>query len=163
MANVFSAVNEAPLWRMPNNSHHRISSPVLESLEDDIARVATLQDGWYGNGSVGVGPEVLSRTRSTAKKIGQVRGLTAPELTPTDNGTVSMEWETASISVYIEIGKSRMNGFIEIDGQEPTILPNVSEFSDGFFETIGELLRPSRGLSFALGGGSTGELVAFAS
>jgi hypothetical protein len=137
----------------------RVSSPVLSSIENDLAIISELADGWYGVGSVSVSESVLGRARQTAKIIAGVRGLGAPEITPTPNGTVSFEWETENTSVYIEIGRTRMNGFLKVAGDEATILPSAGELPKVFFQGLSELLAPSRGSSFALPEGSASETV----
>jgi len=48
------------------------------------------------------------------------------EITPTENGTVSLEWITEGSDVYLEIGETRVNGFIR-KGEQTTVMSGGKE------------------------------------
>lgn len=154
-ANVFSVAATRPLPQL-SVVVDRVSSPFLHSLERDLAPIRDLQNGWHGVGSVRISNQVIERVVGLGKTIATVKGLPAPDVTPNSHGTVSLEWDNENISLYVEIGKTRMNGFLKVAGYDPIMIPSVSELSESFFQTIGELLSPSLGVSFTLSEGRVG-------
>jgi len=155
-ANVFQTGAPSPNWRDLQSVRSEFArSWVRKSIADDLRRIDELQDGWLGAGSLGVSKDVVANVEKTAEAIANTRGLSAPEVTPTTHGTVSLEWENSSMHVYIEIGKTRSNGFLNLQGSEPILFSNCNDFSNPFFSVISELLNPSKGLSVSLPEGST--------
>jgi hypothetical protein len=115
-------------------------SPLLAIMDG----VANLPDGWYGGGSKRISREVIERTRKIVSMISATPGMADPELTPNPNGTISLEWESPMGEVYLEIGKTRMNGFYQIIGSGPMTIPDMPLATPTFLGSINELLYPAQ-------------------
>ena len=117
------------------------SVPSLQT-RNRIARIRSLQDGWEGPWSIRVDDSILQRAVSALEVIAKVETLPDPEITPNDNGTISFEWENTRLCIYLEIGKTRIEGFIQskFAGTIPLSSP---EPSLELFEGFSEILNPS--------------------
>ena len=115
-----------------------------------LAEISRLQDGWYGPGSVAVTAAVLKRVRETLSVINQVRNLPSPEVTPNPNGTISLEWESSRASIFVEIGQTKMNGFIEGAAFGSVLIPELTNLRRDF-QSLAEVLNPSSGMTLSHG------------
>lgn len=117
------------------------SVPSLQT-RNRITRIRSLQDGWEGPSSIRVEDVILQRAVSALEVIAKVKTLPDPEITPNDNGTISFEWETTNLCIYLEIGRTRTEGFIQ--SKFAGIIPLSSpEPSLELFEGFSEILNPS--------------------
>jgi hypothetical protein len=158
-ANVYSVGSTLPAeWSRVYEALPLLSvdAHVPEAMERDITVIASLTDGWLGAESVRVGDAVLNRTRQAALLISRVKGLSAPDVSPNPQGTISLEWESESTVIYLEIGDSKMAGFIQIAGMAPLVLP-VEDLTISFFAGLKDLLSPAKGLSISISEGYVGE------
>lgn len=114
-----------------------------------LAELAKLEDGWYDQDSVGISPLVIERSRNVIERALQA-GLPKPELTPTLHGTISVEWETINASVYLEIGRTKMNGFLRTRGNEPTLISDVNVLPDMLYSDLNSIISPKNPASIAL-------------
>lgn len=144
MANVYS-VGPEPQDKSSSPRGY-LNMGVLVPMMRDIDLIELLRDGWHGNGSLKVGPVVLKRTREAAEVISQIEGLSGPYISPNPQGTISLEWESDRGSVSVEIGRTRVAGFIDIAGQEPVSIRS-QQLDLNYFAQIKEIISPSLGLS----------------
>jgi hypothetical protein len=75
---------------------------------DDIA---ALKDNWDGYGALAPTRESCSYARSFLANA--TDGIPIPEVNPTSNGTINLEWKSDSGTAFFEIGKTRYSGHIE--------------------------------------------------
>lgn len=88
----------------------KAGSATSVALFGDLSRpqlvsIGMLGDGWNGHGSLAPSPESLE---SIGRLLTQLPAeLSSPDLTPNDNGTISVEWENARGYVHLEVGATR--------------------------------------------------------
>jgi hypothetical protein len=132
------------MFRPPVLFEQLYASTSVPSLQtrNRIARIRTLRDGWAGPSSIQIDELVLQRAVSALEVIAKSKTLPDPEITPNDNGTISFEWENANLCIYLEIGKTRVKGFIQ--SKFAGLIPlSYSEPSVELFEGFSEILNPS--------------------
>jgi hypothetical protein len=47
-------------------------------------------------------------------------------------------------AVYLEVGKTRLNGFLQLAGQQPVQIPNMDQVPTSFLRGVAELLYPAQ-------------------
>jgi|ERR1700733_12765264 len=119
------------------------------SVLSTLASIGKLEDGWYGNDSVGISPIVVERAKSVIENSLQA-GLPKPDITPTLHGTISVEWESRNASIYLEIGRTKMNGFLRTEGNEPTLISDVAVIPDALYADLSSIISPRNTVSIAL-------------
>ncbi len=106
-----------------------------------IADLMRLKDGWFGEGSVAIDDKIIDRVAAALALISRVRNLPRPEVTPTANGTVSLEWSNDSLSIYLELGKTKMIGFLQ--GSITGLVPlDIKSLPISLFQVFSDLLNP---------------------
>lgn len=63
-------------------------------------------------------------------------GLSLPEVTPNSNRTLSLEYEVGGRTIYLEVGNTKMTGFISMEVDK--LLPYTDVFSSDVYSTIKE-------------------------
>ena len=139
------------------------SNRCFDLSQERLLEFRHLSDGWNGPNSVGVLAEVLSRVELALHVVKSIPTLPEPELTPTNHGTISLEWASKHAEVYIEVGKTRMSGFIKGEGGRLTLLSGMKPTEETFFRSLSEMLSPTAGTTvssvrFASAGRTTGML-----
>ncbi len=74
-------------------------------LEEELAHLSELEDGWAG-------PDSLAPTQQTVNHVQvlletHLSYLPFPDITPNENGTVSLEWFRDSGYVLLEVGLTK--------------------------------------------------------
>jgi hypothetical protein len=144
----------APTWDLAG-----VSLRNEKALEERLFTIHQLEDGWHGLGSIRVTQSVLDRVRQASSFIAMTKKLPAPEVTPNSNGTISLEWENDLMSIYLEIGRTRINGFLQSKAGEITVIPDTSELHIGFFKELSEIFSPSVGETFTNAISRTNEIL----
>lgn len=125
-----------------------LSSPTAgwslrQGMFNDIHAFRQLEDGWLGPGSHGIPKETADYVTNVTHMLSQVAGLPNPELTPTQNGTISFEWESGRGEVYVEFGKTRISGFVRVDDSPTQYFADVNSLQPTFYTEIRDMLYPS--------------------
>lgn len=91
--------------------------PAITISAEPLAAEATLQElsrlkkDWDGYGALPITPDSCAHAQrflaATAPE------MTAPEITPTSNGTITFEWASPEGDALIEIGRTRYSGHIQ--------------------------------------------------
>lgn len=137
-------------WPTTSMTFEYLNSRKNPSLDDRLAAIRELADGWHGHGSMRIADSVIQRVQEAVVLINQAGNLPVPEITPTSNGTISLEWENTIVSIYVEIGRTRMNGFIEGQSTGLIVIPDIHVMDRDFFRALGEIFTPSVGSTFTL-------------
>jgi hypothetical protein len=95
----FRAVPALPITAEPVNAQ-----ALLQELAD-------LRRDWDGYGALPVTPDSCAHAQRFLAVAPQ--GMTAPEITPTSNGTITFEWESGEGDALLEIGRTRYSGHIQ--------------------------------------------------
>ena len=91
--------------------------PALIVTSEPLAAQATLQElsklkkDWDGYGALPITPDSCAHAQRLLAATPQ--GMTAPEITPTSNGTITFEWTSSEGDALIEIGRTRYSGHIQ--------------------------------------------------
>ena len=85
------------------------SEPV--TAQTMLQELAKLKKDWDGYGALPVTPDSCLHAQRFLAATPQ--GMTAPEITPTSNGTITFEWESSEGNALIEIGRTRYSGHIQ--------------------------------------------------
>jgi hypothetical protein len=94
------------LWLMPVPIS---TEPV--TAQAVLQEIAKLKMDWDGYGALPVTPDSCSHAQRFLAATPQ--GMKAPEITPTSNGTITLEWESSEGNALIEIGRTRYSGHIQ--------------------------------------------------
>lgn len=92
---------------VPNSSDLLSAQVLLEQL-------GQLKEDWDGYGGLAVAPDVCAHAQRFLAFSPQ--GMLVPEVNPTSNGTVSLEWASNVGDAYLEIGRTRYSGHIQSRG-----------------------------------------------
>lgn len=76
-----------------------------------LQELAKLKKDWDGYGALPVTPDSCAHAQRFLAVTPQ--GMTAPEITPTSNGTITFEWESSEGDAMLEIGRTRYSGHIQ--------------------------------------------------
>ncbi len=84
-----------------------------QSMSADLVleELAKLKPDWDGYGALPIAPEGFLNARTFLART--PRGMLTPEISPTSNGTISLEWESGDGDAYLEIGRTRFSGHIQ--------------------------------------------------
>lgn len=88
------------------------------TAHDIIDELGGLQFNWDGYGGLPITPE----SRISAHRLMNVAApaMLSPEISPSSNGTIALEWKSNDGDAYIEIGRTRYSGHIQRK-QGPTV------------------------------------------
>lgn len=101
-----------PCIAIPYAAAHQVER--YNQLIRQLDELSQLTDNWDGYGGAAIDPSALSQARRLlGAHIRNTRDLGMPEITPTANGTVALEWQEASGDALVEIGATRISGFIK--------------------------------------------------
>ena len=87
------------------------STPQLRNISDfschklvqEIQNFAGLEENWDGEGALPVIKEVRENSVEAIRRLYRIWG--EPEVTPSSNGTVILEWFHGDVEFYLEVGK----------------------------------------------------------
>jgi hypothetical protein len=94
------------------------------TIQQLIEGLGKLQENWDGYGALPV----------THESCVFAQGLVAiapammpnPEVTPTSNGTIGLEWESRNGDAYLEIGRTRYSGHIQLRNGKTIYIEGLS-------------------------------------
>lgn len=95
-----------------------VASHAGAPFQDELAEVSELQDGWNGEGSLAPSHVVLANVVRVLSAMPVP--LSTLDLTPNDNGTVSLEWETEFGYAFLEIGERKYGLTLSGVGHDPS-------------------------------------------
>jgi hypothetical protein len=72
--------------------------------------ISHLTEDWDGYGALQVSTEALA---SAYWILSNSYNLPVPEFTPTANGTLGVEWKRGEKEAYVEVGKTRVSGYVK--------------------------------------------------
>jgi hypothetical protein len=93
------------------------ATPALPISAEPVGAWAVLQDlsnlkkDWDGYGALPVSGDSCAHAQTFL--AGSPQGMSAPEITPTSNGTITFVWESSGGDALLEIGKTRFSGHIQ--------------------------------------------------
>jgi hypothetical protein len=88
-----------------------------------VNELETLGDNWDGYGASPITPQTCTNARGLIDMIeASPHKVPIPEIAPTPSGTISFEWETDEVVLYLEVGNTRVSGYIKMDRNPPTYL-----------------------------------------
>jgi hypothetical protein len=90
-----------------------------EQLFQILNGIADLDNDWDGYGALKISDEAIAASRQI---IGNAIGLQPFDLTPRANGTLAMEWQKNGREAYVEIGKTRVSGYITKESNQTYFL-----------------------------------------
>lgn len=149
---------------VPNEAHFayaifqaKVACPAIQSehynqLIDRVNSFSHLLENWDGYG----GAEVSRRAIAQAKLIINSQfslgsSLPVPEINPTPNGTVVIEWQEGRSEAAIEIGNSRVSGFVKGELGTPFWIRGDAQTLSEFLPLlVGPLLNQSLPTSSAI-------------
>ncbi|MCL2146593.1 MAG: hypothetical protein FWH52_02180 [Synergistaceae bacterium] len=109
--NIYGYVNEihyacsAPnLQNVSSYLFHVVSSDLTYGIVKEIMDLAELKENWDGDGALPIIKEVIENSVNAVRSL--CRRWGAPEITPSPNGTVILEWFHNDVEFYLEIGKN---------------------------------------------------------
>lgn len=119
------------------------NAKIADTRKDILAELTSLSDGWQGSGSLAPKPETIAKTRSILDSF--CLHLSNPDVTPTDNGTVTIEWSSATGYASLEIGFTTFALMMKYDGERTRFQKgSISELDDTVIVQIAELLSFSK-------------------
>ena len=122
-ANITQPVNHGPTTSIveyvpSSESSYKFAGPPSLSTTSGpynpillIEELRKLEDGWDGYGALPLTAE--SCTHASAFLSAVPPGVPAPEISPTSNGTIAMEWQSNGGEAYVDIGRTRYSGHIQ--------------------------------------------------
>lgn len=86
---------------------------------DRIEEFGKLSENWDGHGASSISNQARDNANHFIETIEAAPFNTpAPEVLPQPNGTISFEWETPFVEVYLEVGNTLCSGYIKADAVE---------------------------------------------
>jgi hypothetical protein len=116
---------------------------IRRGMIEEIESFRNLGEGWLGPDSRKIPEETSDKVTNVAQTLENVEGLPDPELTPTQNGTISLEWESNRGEAYVEFGKTRISGFLRIEDAPTLYFRDVESIPASFYSEVRDLLYPS--------------------
>jgi len=87
----------------------------LLTAEVVLGQLSKLKEDWDGYGALAVTPDACAHAQRFLTFSPQ--GMLVPDVSPTSNGTVSLEWLSNEGDAYLEIGRTRYSGHIQSGGK----------------------------------------------
>jgi hypothetical protein len=94
-----------------------------KSVRHSIEEFGKLGENWDGYGASSISNQTRENANHFVEMIEAARfNMPVPEVSPQPSGTISFEWETPSVEVYLEIGNTLYSGFIKTDDEQAFFL-----------------------------------------
>lgn len=104
-----------------------------------LADFESLPSDWDGYGALPISEQVRQNAEALLSLFsGFSPSLPPPEIAPHANGTISLEWEVGQAEAYLEIGKTRISGYIRSQAGETYLIEGNADEVD---ETLARLLE----------------------
>ena len=97
-----------------------------------LNELANLADNWDGYGGAAISQSTLDHVRKLlGAQVLYGRDLSLPDLMPTSNGTIALEWQEPDGEAIVEIGENDLSGFVRTREDEHVVLGgSASDFSE---------------------------------
>lgn len=99
-------------------------------LVQSLIEFSKLNKNWDGYGAFPISKTVISHVSRLLGLIYKIPSLACPEISPLNNGTISVEWKNNIGNAYIEFGNSRFSGYIKKYNKAPSYLSGNSSSLD---------------------------------
>jgi len=107
---------------------------LYQELLAQLADFSRLGDNWDGYGGAPISREAIALVRSVlGAQMRNPGGLVFPEIVPTPNGTVALEWQEGGGEAVVEVGEERISGFVKLPS-------GVAVFLEGEGPRYGEIV-----------------------
>ncbi|MGB2678476.1 MAG: hypothetical protein WAN12_15435 [Candidatus Acidiferrum sp.] len=93
------------------SSKPTVARPYLNTAQSTIEVIGNLEADWDGYGARPISSTVCTNAQRFLA-VSPVE-MSSPEITPTSNGTLNLEWASNDAEAYLEIGRTRYSGHIE--------------------------------------------------
>lgn len=120
-----------PPYGLIGPPHFVQSASVQLGCNAVLEEISSLADGWDGYGALAPTPESCAHVKSFLAGVG--REIPAPDVSPSSNGTINLEWQSNEGIAFLEVGRTRYSGHIQ-----PT--RGVTIFLEGQFSQLQESL-----------------------
>lgn len=87
----------------------RVEQPDESALDE----IESLEDNWDGEGSLAPTAEIVDATRRIVQATSGI--LPRPEITPNDNGTITIEWRAQADYASLEVGSTSFAFMMQFD------------------------------------------------
>lgn len=118
---VLSAPPNYNYWpvRFAQDELHSYGTLLFEQqlLRLKLVELSKLQNGWDGYGAASISDDVVNRAQSLLATI--LTEMPAPDLVPNPNGTISLQWESESGFLHLEIGERDYSFLLGSTGELP--------------------------------------------
>lgn len=112
------------LIHLENPNSNGASQYEIKTAMLALEELASLPTDWDGHGAIPIAAATVSNVRIILSSILKV--ITAPDVTPNSNGTVSLEWESKIGFAHLEIGLTKFALFIKPISGASTFLDGVT-------------------------------------
>jgi hypothetical protein len=123
-----------------------IQSERYKQLMDRIDSFEKLMDNWDGYGGAKISEEAIKQVRQLINTQFQssANALSMPEISPTSNGTIVVEWQEGGGEAAVEIGTSRVSGFVRSATAPIVRIRGESKALSSYFPLfVGPMLDPN--------------------
>lgn len=103
---------------------------VDEKYSEAMARLNALGDlhiDWDGYGALPISERALNQARALLSTQARNPHLGLPDIIPTPNGTLVMEWQGKQGEAAVEIGSTRVSGVIKSEQKPPLYINGTTE------------------------------------
>lgn len=92
-------------------------------LVQQLNQLEVLADNWDGYGGASFSQSALEQARKMlGAQLHSSGKVSLPNIVPTSNGTVALEWQEGDGEAVVEIGSTRVSGFIKAHNAPPVFL-----------------------------------------
>jgi hypothetical protein len=101
---------ESP-YKFIGPTHLVQSASVQLNCNAALEEISTLEDDWDGYGALAPTTESYTHVKLFLAGVGQE--IPAPDVSPTSNGTINLEWQSNEGLAFLEVGQTRYSGHIQ--------------------------------------------------
>jgi hypothetical protein len=134
---------------LPNSSiavyASTLESAHLAEIQDQLSKFGDLVDNWDGYGGAAISHEALEHARALINsQLHYCAGLPLPDVSPTSSGTISIEWQDGENEAVVELGSTRVSGFIKPANAQTMLVGGSSdEMSEHLSSLIAAVMSQS--------------------
>jgi hypothetical protein len=108
-----------------------------QALVKRLTELRSLEDNWDGYRGAGISSAAVDEASALVKaQISSGGKLNLPEVFPTPNGTIAMEWQQGEGEAVFEIGNAGISGFVKPQPSAPTYYINRASFGGSYLPLI---------------------------
>jgi hypothetical protein len=102
-----------------------------------------LENNWDGYGAIPISVQAIDHAQALLFNQSRYAQLAFPDITPTPNGTLVVEWQGVHGEAAVEIGNTRVSGVIKPDQAQPLFINGETAKLDQFLPSfIAPFLNP---------------------